>query len=105
MIVLGIDPGTARLGYGLVERQGSALAMLDYGCLETINDRPLEQRTDGRQRSRTEAGVRRRQEDQMRVPHRRHRYSLTTGNRISVSGGASSPGSRRYTSCGDPAMW
>ena len=44
MIVLGIDPGTARLGYGLVERQGSQLTMLDYGCLETTNDRPLEQR-------------------------------------------------------------
>ena len=44
MIVLGIDPGTARLGYGVVERQGSQLRMLDYGCLETINDRPLEQR-------------------------------------------------------------
>lgn len=44
MIVLGIDPGTARLGYGLVDRQGSTLRMLDYGCLETINDRPLEQR-------------------------------------------------------------
>ena len=44
MIVLGIDPGTARLGYGVVDRQGSALTMLDYGCLETVNDRPLEQR-------------------------------------------------------------
>lgn len=44
MIVLGIDPGTARLGYGVVEREGSALTMRDYGCLETINDRPLEQR-------------------------------------------------------------
>lgn len=44
MIVLGIDPGTARLGYGVVERQGSRLTMLDYGCLETVNDRPLEQR-------------------------------------------------------------
>ena len=44
MIVLGIDPGTARLGYGLVDRQGSQLTMLDYGCLETVNDRPLEQR-------------------------------------------------------------
>jgi crossover junction endodeoxyribonuclease RuvC len=44
MIVLGIDPGTARLGYGIVERQGSQLTMLDYGCLETVNDRPLEQR-------------------------------------------------------------
>jgi crossover junction endodeoxyribonuclease RuvC len=44
VIVLGIDPGTARLGYGLVERQGSALTMIDYGCVETTNDRPLEQR-------------------------------------------------------------
>ncbi|MGD8485410.1 MAG: crossover junction endodeoxyribonuclease RuvC [Chloroflexota bacterium] len=44
MIVLGIDPGTARLGYGLVAREGSTLTMLDYGCLETVNDRPLEQR-------------------------------------------------------------
>jgi crossover junction endodeoxyribonuclease RuvC len=44
VIVLGIDPGTARLGYGVVDRQGSALTMLDYGCLETIKDRPLEQR-------------------------------------------------------------
>jgi len=44
VIVLGIDPGTARLGYGLVERQGSRLTMLDYGCLETVNDRPPAQR-------------------------------------------------------------
>jgi len=44
VIVLGIDPGTARLGYGVIERHGSKLTMLDYGCLETTNDRPLEQR-------------------------------------------------------------
>jgi len=41
VIVLGIDPGTARTGYGIVSREGSALRMLDYGCLETIDDRPL----------------------------------------------------------------
>ena len=41
MIVLGIDPGTARTGYGIVSREGSALRMLDYGCIETIDDRPL----------------------------------------------------------------
>jgi crossover junction endodeoxyribonuclease RuvC len=44
VIVLGIDPGTARLGYGVVAREGSALSMVGYGCLETTNDRPLEQR-------------------------------------------------------------
>ena len=41
MIVLGIDPGTARTGYGLVSREGSALRMVDHGCIETIDDRPL----------------------------------------------------------------
>lgn len=44
MIVLGIDPGTARTGYGIVAREGSRLTVLDYGCLETIPDRPLEAR-------------------------------------------------------------
>ena len=44
MIVLGVDPGTAMCGYGLVSRQGSVLRMLDYGCLQTVNDRPLPER-------------------------------------------------------------
>jgi crossover junction endodeoxyribonuclease RuvC len=36
MIVLGIDPGTAATGYGVVERKGASLRALDYGCLETL---------------------------------------------------------------------
>ena len=36
MIVLGIDPGTAATGYGIVERNGSKLRLIDYGCLETV---------------------------------------------------------------------
>lgn len=35
MIVLGIDPGTAALGYGIVERTSSRLRLVDAGCLET----------------------------------------------------------------------
>lgn len=35
MIVLGIDPGTARLGYGVVDATGGAPAMIDYGVAET----------------------------------------------------------------------
>ena len=35
MIVLGIDPGTATTGYGVVERIGSRIQALDYGCIET----------------------------------------------------------------------
>jgi crossover junction endodeoxyribonuclease RuvC len=35
VIVLGIDPGTARMGYGIVRSEGSRLALVDHGCLET----------------------------------------------------------------------
>ncbi len=44
MIVLGIDPGTAITGYGVVERSGSRIAALDYGVIETPSDRPLPER-------------------------------------------------------------
>jgi crossover junction endodeoxyribonuclease RuvC len=36
MIVLGVDPGTAATGYGIVERSGSRLRAVDYGCFETV---------------------------------------------------------------------
>lgn len=32
MIILGIDPGTTRVGYGLVERAARGVTLLDYGC-------------------------------------------------------------------------
>jgi crossover junction endodeoxyribonuclease RuvC len=44
VIVLGIDPGTAALGYGLVERTGSRLRVIDAGTLETPSTDALPQR-------------------------------------------------------------
>jgi len=44
MIVLGVDPGTAKLGYGIVERTGSHLRAVDFGCLETSPDTALPER-------------------------------------------------------------
>ncbi len=38
MIALGIDPGTAICGYGLVEAQGSRIKALAYGVIETTPD-------------------------------------------------------------------
>ena len=35
MIVLGIDPGTAALGWGVIDRTGGTLRMIDVGCFET----------------------------------------------------------------------
>ena len=44
MIVLGIDPGTASLGYGLVDRTGSRLRLVDYGAFHTDADTSLPER-------------------------------------------------------------
>jgi crossover junction endodeoxyribonuclease RuvC len=44
MIVLGIDPGTASTGYGVVESAGSRLACLCDGVIETRPGVPLERR-------------------------------------------------------------
>ena len=41
MIVLGIDPGTASLGYGIVERTGARLREVDHGVLSTSPDLAL----------------------------------------------------------------
>ena len=44
MIVLGIDPGTASLGYGIVERTGGRLRAVDYGVLKTSPDLSMPER-------------------------------------------------------------
>jgi crossover junction endodeoxyribonuclease RuvC len=44
MIVLGIDPGTAALGYGIIEQTGSRLRSISHGCLVTSPDLPLPER-------------------------------------------------------------
>jgi crossover junction endodeoxyribonuclease RuvC len=44
MIVLGIDPGTADTGYGVVQSAGSRLRALDTGVIQTRAGAPPEQR-------------------------------------------------------------
>jgi len=44
VIVLGIDPGTAAMGYGVVDRSGGRLRAVDYGCITTSADAPLPER-------------------------------------------------------------
>ena len=54
MIVLGIDPGMADTGYGVVAVDGSRLRPLDHGVLRTSAGDPAEQRLAGLQTSVTE---------------------------------------------------
>jgi crossover junction endodeoxyribonuclease RuvC len=44
MIVLGIDPGLASTGYGVVQRRGGRLAALDGGVVSTRSDLAPERR-------------------------------------------------------------
>jgi crossover junction endodeoxyribonuclease RuvC len=44
MLVLGIDPGTANTGFGLVHSAGSRLQILDHGVIATRPGTPLERR-------------------------------------------------------------
>jgi crossover junction endodeoxyribonuclease RuvC len=44
VIILGIDPGTAALGYGIIERTGGRLRPIDHGCFVTSPDLPLPDR-------------------------------------------------------------
>ena len=44
MRVLGIDPGSLKSGYGLVDEQQGQLTVVDYGVIRTIPDTPLAQR-------------------------------------------------------------
>ena len=34
-IILGIDPGYARAGWSVIEKNGQQLTLLEYGCVET----------------------------------------------------------------------
>lgn len=44
MRILGIDPGTATTGYGIVEEGQDGFRVITYGCITTSKENPLEQR-------------------------------------------------------------
>jgi len=44
MVILGIDPGTAATGYGLIKKEGSQLKIIKYGCIKTEKDLTAAQR-------------------------------------------------------------
>lgn len=44
MRILGIDPGTATTGFGLIERKGTGHRLLDYGHISTSKTLPLSKR-------------------------------------------------------------
>lgn len=44
MIILGLDPGTATIGFGVIESHRQQHRLLDYGCIKTAAGQPLAER-------------------------------------------------------------
>jgi crossover junction endodeoxyribonuclease RuvC len=44
MLILGLDPGSARTGYGLIESRGGRLRALTYGVIQPPRDTPFLER-------------------------------------------------------------
>ena len=44
MRILGVDPGTVIMGYGVVEGEGSEIALVDYGALKSPSRSPIGER-------------------------------------------------------------
>ncbi|MCK4891576.1 MAG: crossover junction endodeoxyribonuclease RuvC [Candidatus Pacebacteria bacterium] len=46
MIILGIDPGTAITGFGVIESQNNKLKVIDAGCIKTDKNLDMSERLD-----------------------------------------------------------
>ena len=44
--ILGIDPGYAIMGYGVIEKNGQSIAPLDFGVVETDKNLPFPERLE-----------------------------------------------------------
>ncbi len=46
MIIIGVDPGTATTGFGVLKKEGQKYNILDYGVISTPAKTPLHDRLD-----------------------------------------------------------
>lgn len=44
MLIIGVDPGLANTGYGIIDVQGQTLKPVTYGCITTPADMPFPER-------------------------------------------------------------
>jgi len=45
-IIMGIDPGVANTGYGLIRKRGEKLELIDYGCITTSSQFAFRERLE-----------------------------------------------------------
>lgn len=46
MLILGIDPGTATIGYGMINAKNGAISVIDFGWIKTEKEEKAEKRLE-----------------------------------------------------------
>ncbi len=46
MVILGIDPGYGLVGFGVIEKNGGNVKVLDFGCISTPKEKKLSERLE-----------------------------------------------------------
>lgn len=86
MIILGIDPGIAIVGWGVIEYKGSKFTTLGYGSIQTPAGMPTEQRLDLIYEELTEI-IKKYKPDQVAVEELFFNTNVTTGIRVAEARG------------------
>ena len=86
MIILGIDPGLAIVGWGVIECNGSKLTTLGYGAIETPAHTPTEDRLLLIHKGMREL-IERYHPDEMAIEELFFNTNITTGIRVAEARG------------------
>ena len=86
MIILGIDPGLAIVGWGVIEYNGSKFTVLGYGCIETPAHTPTDERLVLIHKGLSQI-IEKYRPDQMAVEELFFNTNITTGIRVAEARG------------------
>ena len=86
MIILGIDPGYATIGYGVIEKNGSFLRAVDYGTIQTPKDESIPVRLAMLDEALTKI-IRRFKPDAVSVEELFFNTNITTGIKVAQARG------------------
>jgi crossover junction endodeoxyribonuclease RuvC len=86
LIILGIDPGYATIGYGVIEKNGSFLRAVDYGTIQTPKDESIPVRLAMLDEALTKI-IRRFKPDAVSVEELFFNTNITTGIKVAQARG------------------
>ncbi len=86
MIILGIDPGYATIGYGVIEKEGSYMRAVDYGTIQTPKDESIPVRLAMLDEALTKI-IRRFKPDAVSVEELFFNTNITTGIKVAQARG------------------